>query len=806
MSLIDSAVNNCNNPDRSVVDSGCAEAKLKCFSCPEFTIFVNQNNVPNQHIDRVAGIRRGKMATTSVIKNEDSSSNQGQMYIEDQIDHLIGRMTLAEKIGQMCQVDAGITSVSETLADAVRSGRIGSVINQVDVTLVNELQRIAVNESRLGIPLLIGRDVIHGFQTVMPIPLGQAASFNPGLVSMCAEMSALEAASTGINWTFAPMLDVARDPRWGRVAESFGEDPFLTSSLGAAMVRGFQGDNLADTGRIAACAKHFAGYGAVESGQDYTATNIPENELRNTYLPPFKAAIEAGARTVMTSFSDVNGVPATGNEFLLRQILRNEWGFNGLVVSDWNSIAELCTHGFAADNAHAACEAVTAGVSMEMAGTTYTDHLERLVAESRVDEELIDAAVAEILRVKFELDLFENPFTDPRDLPEMGSDRAKEIAYQAAVQSLVLLKNQNSVLPLCSEWISSIALLGPLADAAYEQLGTWIFDGKEKFSVTVKEAISGIRGGTIEVNYSQAMETSRSRKIDFDSIRSCIQKSDVVVLCLGEESILSGEAHCRADIGLPGAQAELVAEARKFGKPVIAVIMAGRPLTLENIVDHVDALIYAWHPGSMAGPAITDVLFGDQSPSGKLPVTLPRHVGQVPIYYGRKSGGKPPNEAIMMHIDQIDARAPQTSLGMCSFHLDTMAKPLYPFGYGLSYTKFHYSDLSCSHPELPMDGKLRVGVSLENTGPLPGTEVVQLYVRDLVGNVTRPVRELKAFERITLAPGEQCRVEFLIHPEMLAFFDRHQRRIVEAGEFHVWVGGSSEDGLQGKFILLPESH
>ena len=723
--------------------------------------------------------------------------------VKHRVDDLIERMTLAEKIGQMSQANASEGDPSDSLGDGLRAGRIGSVLNVADVDVVNELQRIAVSESRLGIPLMVGRDVIHGFKTVMPIPLGQAATWNPDIVRDGARVAALEAATTGVNWTFAPMIDISRDPRWGRIAESLGEDACLASELGAAMVEGFQGDDLAERGTIAACAKHFAGYGAAESGRDYATTNIPENELRNVYLRPFKAAIAAGVTTLMASFSDLNGVPATGNEFLLRKVLREEWGFDGFVVSDYDSIRQLAIHGLTGNDKDSAFEAATAGVDMEMAGDTFINHLADLVEEGRVSMETIDAAVGNILRAKFRLGLFENPYTDPADLPPVGNNGAFDTARKAALQSVVLLKNDHGVLPLSAETIESLAIIGPLADAPYEQLGTWIFDGDSELSVTGLEAIRGLVGDKVDVRYVRAMEHSRSRVSDaFDEAVAIARDSDTAVLFLGEESILSGEAHSRADINLPGDQAELVRRIRENGKPVIAVILAGRPLTLTNIVDEVDAILFAWHPGTMGGPAIADLLFGIESPSGKLPATFPRMVGQIPIYYNQKNTGKPPSPDTIIHIDDIDAHVPQTSFGMSAFHLDAGYTPLFAFGYGLSYAEFEYENIRLSEHEIGLGDTLRVSADLSNKGKVAADEVVQLYVRDLVGNVTRPVKELKGFRRVSLAPGETITVDFELHTDDLAFYDRNMQSMAEPGEFHVWLGGSSEAELRTEFRII----
>jgi beta-glucosidase len=712
-------------------------------------------------------------------------------------------MSLAEKIGQMCQVNASEGHAAEYLGDSLRAGLIGSVLNQVDVNIVNELQRLAVNESRLGIPLIVGRDVIHGFKTVMPIPLGQAASWNPDAVRLGAEVAAREAASTGVNWTFAPMVDISRDARWGRIAESLGEDPYLASVLGAAMVEGFQGNDLAASGSIAACAKHFAGYGASESGRDYNTTNIPENELRNVYLRPFKSAVNAGVRTLMTSFSDLDGVPATANSFLLRKVLRDEWNFDGFVVSDWNSVRDLAIHGLTENDKESAFEATTAGVDMEMAGDAYLHNIEALIDEGRLEIAMIDSMVANILRTKFQLGLFENPYTNPDDLPAMGNEQAIAAAKAMALQSVVMLKNDAATLPLSTGDLTSIAVIGPMADAPYEQLGTWIFDGDAGLSVTPLRAIQEQAGDAVDIRYVRAMDTSRSRATAaFDEAVAVAAESDVAIMFLGEESILSGEAHSRANINLPGDQAELVRRIRQLGKPVIAVILAGRPLTLTNIVDEVDAILYAWHPGTMGGPAIADLLFGCESPSGKLPVTFPRVVGQIPIYYNHKNTGKPPSEESFVHIDDIDTHAPQTSFGMTAFHLDAGFTPLFEFGYGLSYAHFEYSNIILSSNELNLGETLLVSVEVANNSDVVADEIVQLYVRDLVGSVTRPVKELKGFRRIRLEPWQRETVEFKLHTDDLAFYGRDMTLNTEPGLFHVWVGGSSDSGLWSEFRIL----
>jgi len=723
--------------------------------------------------------------------------------IDARVAELLRRMSVVEKVGQMCQANASGGFAPDYLGDRLRTGGLGSILNNVDPAQVNELQRIAVEESRLGIPLLVGRDVIHGFRTIMPIPLGQAATWNPEIVRKGARIAAEEASACGINWTFAPMIDITRDPRWGRIAECLGEDPYLASELGVAMVRGFQGEDLSVAGNIACTAKHFAGYGAVEAGRDYATTNIPEGELRNVYLPPFKAAVDAGVASLMTSFSELNGIPATASTFLLRQVLREEWGFDGLVVSDWQSVQHLSIHGLTENDCESAWQAATAGVDMEMVGDTYAAHLESLVSEGRLPIDLIDKAVANILRIKFRLGLFENPYVAEGEGDASSGGIALHTAREAALQSVVLLKNAGGALPLRAAQLRSVAVIGPLADAPYEQLGTWIFDADPELSVTCLEGIRQLVGDAVDVQYVRALTTSRSRDTGgFDAAFELACNSDVVVLFLGEESILSGEAHSRADINLPGAQTELVQRIREAGKPVIAVILAGRPLTLTNMVDEVDAILYAWHPGTMGGLAIADLLFGQESPSGKLPVTFPRMVGQVPIYYSQKNTGKPPSPDTVVHIDEIEVEAPQTSVGMTSFHLDAGYTHLFAFGHGLSYAPLSYRNIRTSSRELPLGETLTVSADLTNHGDVPVNEVVQLYVRDLVGNVTRPVKELKGFRRVRVEPGQTVPVEFKLHCSNLAFYGRDNALIVEPGDFHVWIGGSSETHLRAEFRLV----
>ncbi|MEM8547544.1 MAG: glycoside hydrolase family 3 N-terminal domain-containing protein [Pseudomonadota bacterium] len=724
-------------------------------------------------------------------------------FSQPEVAELLSKMTFAEKVGQLWQVNVGEGYIPEDVAHGIRTGHIGSILNLVDVALVNELQRIAREESRLGIPLLVARDVIHGFRTVMPIPFAQAASWNPDVVESGGRIAAAEAAACGVNWTFAPMLDVARDPRWGRIAESLGEDPWLAAHLGAAMVRGFQGDDLRAPGSIAACAKHFAGYGTAESGRDYATTNVPENEMRNVYLRPFQAAAEAGVASFMTSFSDIDGVPATASEFLLRTVLRGEWSYDGVVISDWDSVRQLAIHGLTANDYESAEAAATAGVDIEMQGDAYHQHLAALVEKGRVDADWIDAAAGRVLALKFRLGLFDDPYTDPEEVLPPAPDTAFAVARQAAVESVVLLKNDQDVLPLQPKALTSLAVIGPLANAPREQLGTWIFDGDAALSVTPLAALTEALGDQVTVNFEPALATSRSRDTaGFDAAVAAAAAADAVILFLGEEAILSGEAHSRADIDLPGAQPQLVEAIASIGKPVVAVIMAGRPLTLTNVVDHLDAVLFAGHLGTMAGPALADLLLGNATPRGKLPATLPRMVGQVPIYYAQKNTGKPPSPHSAVLIDDIDANAEQLSTGMTAYHLDAGYRPLYPFGYGLSYTTFAYENIAVDQHDIGPDDSVTLSADVINTGHREGTETVQLYVRDLVGSVTRPVRELRGYRHCTLAPGERQRVSFTLTREALGFYGRGNQFGVEAGDFHAWIGGDSDASLHTWFRLL----
>ncbi|HEX2950210.1 MAG TPA: glycoside hydrolase family 3 N-terminal domain-containing protein [Armatimonadota bacterium] len=723
------------------------------------------------------------------------------MIEEEQIQSLLTQMTIQEKIGQLQQL--GMENTEEQRA-LVRAGCVGSMLNvspgdgTTPAQAANALQRIAVTESRLGIPLIFGRDVIHGYRTIFPIPLGQAAAFDPQLVEEGARIAAREASACGIHWTFAPMVDVSRDPRWGRMAESGGEDSFVNAQLGAAMVRGFQGDDLSDTEHLAACAKHFVGYGATEDGRDYNTTDIPEGLLRDVYLPPFKACVDAGVATVMSAFNDLNGLPCSGNPFTLRHILKGEWGFNGFVVSDADAVLELINHGICADKRGAALAGVSAGVDMEMGSTCYAEFVQSLLAAGLLTMAQLDEAVSRILRIKFRLGLFEHPYVDEGRESVLCATPHLDAAKRAAAESCVLLKN-TGVLPLPAD-MHTLAVIGPLADAPQAQLGCWAPDGRVENTVTPLTALSDALAGRCDVRYAPgvvdccSMETS-----GFDEACRIAASSDAVVLFLGEHHKLSGELHSRAFLGFPGVQDELVRAVVACGKPVIVVVMAGRPLTVESTVEQVDAVLYAWHPGTMGGPALADLLLGTAVPSGKLPVSMPRTVGQVPIYYAHKHTGRPPlpDERVAP-----TGTLQQQHKNFASIYLDVDHRPLFPFGFGLSYTTFTYSDITLRSNTLHTGESLQATITVTNTGQFTACEVVQCYIRDLVGSVTRPVKELKGFVRVDLHPGEQRDVTFTIPMEQLAFHNAAMQRVLEPGTFQVMIGGNSDEVHVAEFELV----
>ncbi|MCD7973678.1 MAG: beta-glucosidase BglX [Candidatus Azobacteroides sp.] len=726
-----------------------------------------------------------------------SFTNDGNDPTEAKINELLSKMTLEEKIGQMNQLTG--TGLSDDMKGLVAAGKVGSILNELDAKTTNELQRIAIENSRLGIPLVFARDVVHGFKTIFPIPLGQAASWNPQVAENGARVAAMEASSVGIRWTFAPMIDVSRDPRWGRIAESCGEDPYLTSVMGVAMIKGFQGEDLTDPSSLAACAKHFAGYGASEAGKDYNTTWIPEPQLREVFLPPFEAAVKANAATFMCSFNDINGVPSSGNPYLNKTILRDEWKYDGMLVSDWGSIEQMIPHGFCADLKEAAEKAANAAVDMDMMGYAYMVHLEELVKSGAVSEKTVDEAVKNILRLKFRLGLFDNPYTEEKEILPFYTPEALQMAKEAAIESTILLKNDKNILPL-NDNIKSVAVIGPLSDAPADQIGTWCFDGEPEHSVTPLNAIQAEYGNKIKIIAEKGLAYSRDK--DQQGISRAVaaaQQADVILFFAGEEAVLSGEARSRADISLPGAQSQLLSELKKSGKPVVMVVMAGRPLTIQKETEEADAVLYSFHAGTMAGPALADVIFGKAVPSGKLPVTMPRMVGQVPIYYAHKNTGRPASNIDL--IDDIPVGAEQTSIGFTSYHLDAGDSPLFPFGYGLSYTNFEYTDLKLSSNEIDKNQNITIRCTVKNTGNREAAEVVQLYVRNVVASLVRPVKELKDFNKVTLKPGEAREISFTLTPEQLSFWDLNNKRVLETGLFHCWIGTNSAEGLQGSFTV-----
>lgn len=705
--------------------------------------------------------------------------------VEAKINALLQQMTLEEKLGQLQQLDGEANgNFRPEHREMIRKGLLGSTLNVRSAKRTNELQRIAMTEARLKIPVLFAFDVIHGYRTIFPVPLGEAASFDPSAAERAASIAAAEAAAAGLKWTFAPMLDIARDPRWGRIVEGSGEDPYLGAVLGAARVRGFQGSNYAAPDKIMACAKHWVGYGAAEGGRDYNSTEISEHTLRNVYFPPFKAALDAGVATFMSAFNDLNGVPTSANPFTLTNVLRGEWKFDGFVVSDYTSVQELLQHGIAADEAEAAQKALTAGVEMEMVSRLYNKTLAQLVKENKVPMAVIDEAVRRILRIKFRAGLFENLYTDEtRESKVLLSSEHQLAAREIAARSMVLLKNEREVLPLRKE-IKSIAVIGPLADSQLDMIGSWSGDGRKEDAVTL---LAGLKAKmpTAKITYAKGCDVSNDNTDGVAEAVRVAQDAEVVIVAVGESAEMSGEAAVRSTLDLPGRQLDLVKAIHTTGKPYAVVLMNGRPLTINWLAENSPAILEAWFAGTQAGNAIADVLFGDVNPGGKLPVTFPRNVGQVPIYYNYKNTGRPP-----------DANNKYTSK-----YLDTAWTPLYPFGYGLSYTQFRLNDLHLKPARIRPDGKIAVSVEVENIGKRAGDEVVQLYLRDVAASETRPVKELKGFQRITLRAGEKRHVEFLLTTAQLGFWRRDNRFVVEPGTFEVFVGTNSVSGLEAQFIV-----
>ncbi|WP_335975080.1 beta-glucosidase BglX [Gaetbulibacter jejuensis] len=725
--------------------------------------------------------------------------------IESKVDSLLAIMTLEEKIGQMNQYNGfwDVTGPVPENGDAakkyddLRKGLVGSMLNVRGVKDVRAVQKIAVEETRLGIPLIIGFDVIHGYKTISPIPLAESASWDLEAIKKSAEVAAEEAAAAGINWTFAPMVDISRDARWGRVMEGSGEDTYLSSKIAVARVKGFQGEDLSAQNTIAACAKHFAGYGFAESGRDYNTVDVGTSTLYNTILPPFQAANEAGVRTFMNSFNELNGVPATGNKYLQREILKHQWGFSGFVVSDWGSIAEMIAHGHAKDGTHATELAVNAGSDMDMESNLYVNELVNLVKEGKVDEQLITDAARRILRVKFELGLFDDPYkycNEEREQSVTGSQEIQDAVLDMAKKSIVLLKNENNVLPLKKEG-QKIAVIGALANDKTSPLGSWRIGADDGTAVSVLEGLKAYSGNQItytkgadlvygQTVFARELDINVSDKSGFAEAKQVAKQADVVIMVLGEHGFQSGEGRSRADIDLPGVQQELLEEVYKVNKNIVLVLNNGRPLSINWADEHIPAIVEAWHLGTQSGNAIAQVLYGDYNPSGKLPMTFPRSVGQLPLYYNSKSTGRP--------------NMPSPGEVFWSHYTDVSNTPLYPFGYGLSYTTFNYTNLKVN---VVSNNTVEVSVKLTNTGKLKGKEVVQLYMQDLFASVTRPVKELKGFELVELNPNESKTINFTLSKNELGFYSNEGKFLLEPGDFKVYVGGSSNTTLEAKFTL-----
>ncbi|MBP3961738.1 beta-glucosidase BglX [Paenibacillus sp. DLE-14] len=697
---------------------------------------------------------------------------------EAAIESLLEQMTLQEKIGQLTQLG---TFDEESDGELIEEGMVGSILGVRGADTVNELQRIAIEESRLGIPLLFADDVIHGYRSTFPIPLAEVSSWNPELLEETAAIAAREASSDGINWILAPMVDIARDARWGRIAEGAGEDTYLASSVARARVRGIQRNDWTDRPHVMACPKHFAAYGLAEGGRDYNTVDVSETRMRETYFPPFQAALDAGAGTIMAAFNEINGVPASGNRWLLKDVLQDEWGFKGFVVSDWESVDELVQHGYAATREQAGLQAIKAGMHMDMHSLIYHEHLAALIEKGEVNESEIDDAVRRILRVKHQLGLFTHPYVDNKLAGTfMLHAEHMETAREMARQSIVLLKNENDTLPLKPS-VRKLAVIGPFADDREAQLGCWRGQGRPEDVITV---LAGIRAlahqHQTEVVYARGSGVLDGTAEELEQAVSAAVSSDIAILVVGENADMSGENNSRVSLDIPACQQKLLEAIHATGVPVVVVLANGRPLTLEWADANIPAIVEAWQLGVQAGPAIADILFGAASPSGKLPVTFPRHAGQVPIYYNAKKTGRP-------HMRR---------------YVDADITPLYPFGHGLTYTSFSYEELQIEQAELPLGQTLNVSAKVQNTGTREGVEIVQLYICDEAASVTRPVKELKGFRRITLQAGESTTVSFQLAKEELGFINQEHQFVVEPGKFKLWIGPSSAEGLEGQFEVI----
>jgi len=714
---------------------------------------------------------------------------------DQKVDSVLKLMTLDEKIGQMNQYNGDWEATGPITRDGdkqnqIRKGMLGSMLNVTGVEHTRQLQEIAM-ESRLKIPLLFGQDIIHGYRTIFPIPLAEASSWDTSAIKLSARIAATEAAAAGVHWTFAPMVDIARDPRWGRVMEGAGEDPFLGSAIAAARVKGFQGKGLGNTDAVMACAKHFAAYGAAIGGRDYNSVDMSDRTLWEIYLPPFKAAADAGAATFMNSFNDLNGIPATGNKYLQRDILKGKWNFKGFVVSDWGSIGEMINHGYAKNNYEAALEATTAGSDMDMESRSYINNLSKLVKEGKVKMALIDDAVRRILRKKFEMGLFDDPFkfcNKEREQQQWNNVENLKAEKIVAEKSIVLLRNENHLLPLGKQ-TKTIALIGPFIKAVRDNLGFWSYQWPDDTAriVTQWQGIQNKLGSNARLLYAKGCEINDSSQSGFAEAIDMARQADVVIMSVGEASDWSGEAKSRSNIHLPGMQEELVKAIYATGKPMVVLINAGRPLIFNWTADHVRAILYTWWLGTKAGDAIADVLFGDYNPSAKLPISFPRTEGQIPIYYSHFHTGRPATS----DSDRFYRSA----------YIDLSIYPQFPFGYGLSYTDFTYSDITLNKPIMKAGQSIRATITVSNTGNYDGEETVQLYIQDVVGSVVRPVKELKGFQKIFLKKGENKQVSFAIDVNELKFYDDQLKYIYEPGDFKIYIGGNSQDLKEASFKL-----
>lgn len=714
---------------------------------------------------------------------------------DNRIDNLLLKMTIEEKIGQLNQLS--YDHVDDAILAKAQKGNVGCILNELDAKSINAIQKAAVEKSRLHIPIIFARDVIHGFKTIFPIPLGQASSWNPQVAEDGGRVAALEASSVGIRWTFAPMMDVTREPRWGRIAESCGEDPLLTSMMASAMIRGFQGNKLSDASSIAACAKHFAAYGFTESGKDYNTTHITERELRDVVLPPFKAAVDNGCATFMCSFNDIDGTPSSANRHLLTDILRGEWGYDGLMDSDWASISQMIPWGYSKDLYQACVQAINAGVDMDMEGHAYDIHLKEAIERGEVKMADVDQAVRRVLLLKERLGLFDHPYVKIQKKSQFYLPASLQSAKVAAEEGAVLLKNDGT-LPVRDT--KNIAVVGPLANSGADQVGTWCFDAEPEHSVTPITAIRSLCGKDVNLIFEQGL--THSRDTSSTNIRKAVdavRNADVILFFAGEESVISGEARCRADISLPGAQTKMLEALKATGKPVVMIILAGRPLTIGAEAAMSNAVLYSFHGGTMAGPALADIIFGKVVPSGKLPISFPKMVGQVPVYYARPNTGRP--AANITYINEIPVGAKQTSLGFSSYFLDAGDGPLYPFGYGKSYTTFTYGGVKLSSGNITMNDSITISCTVSNTGDYDGKEVVQLYTHDKFASVIRPVKELKGFQKIFFKKGETKTVIFKLSANDLAFTHHDMKKYAEPGEFEVWMAGDSQSGTPATFNI-----